>query len=51
LKYINDSWRKTGGTGLPEGSNGIDSLKLRTDRIYGNHGVQRSLGGGGRSTL
>jgi hypothetical protein len=33
------SWRKTGGTGLPEGSNGIDSLKPETSWISGDHGI------------
>jgi hypothetical protein len=30
LKNINGSWRKTRGTGLTEGSNGIDSSKPGT---------------------
>jgi hypothetical protein len=31
LKNINDSWRMTRSTWLPEGSNRIDSLKPKTD--------------------
>jgi hypothetical protein len=34
-KNINGSWQKTGSTGLPEGSNGIDSLKPGTGHISG----------------
>jgi hypothetical protein len=43
LKNINGKWRKTGGIGLPEGSNGIDTLKPETDWISGNHGIQTAL--------
>jgi hypothetical protein len=35
LKNINGSWRKTEGTGLPEGSNETDSLKPKTARSTG----------------
>jgi hypothetical protein len=49
--YINGSWRKTGGTELPERSNRTDSSKPGTGRISGNHDVQRSPGGGWCSTL
>jgi hypothetical protein len=51
IKNINGSWRKTGSTGLPEGSNGADSLKPGTGQIYGDHGAQGSLGGGRCNTL
>jgi hypothetical protein len=51
IENINDSWRKTGGTGLPEGSKGIDSSKPETSQISRNHSVQSSLGGGWRSPL
>jgi hypothetical protein len=39
IKNINGSWRKTGSIGLPEGSNGIDSSKLGSDRISRDHDV------------
>jgi hypothetical protein len=51
IENINGSWRRTGGAGLPEGSNGIDSSKLRTCRISGDHGVQGSPRGGWCNTL
>jgi hypothetical protein len=39
MKNISCSWRKTGGTGSPEGSNGIDSLRPGTNPIYRKRGV------------
>jgi hypothetical protein len=51
IKNINGSWRKTGGTGLPEGSNRADSSKFGTNWISGNHYVQRSPREGRCTTL
>jgi hypothetical protein len=51
IEKINGSSRKTGGTGLPEGSNGTDSSKPGTNRISRNHDVQRSPGEGWCNTL
>jgi hypothetical protein len=48
---INGSWRKTGGTGLPEASNGTDSSKPRTSRISEDHDIQGNPGGGRCNTL
>jgi hypothetical protein len=39
LKNISSSWRKTGVTGSPEGSNRIDSLRPRIDPICRRRGM------------
>jgi hypothetical protein len=46
IEKYQHSWRKTGGTGLPEGSNKIDSSKPGTGQITRDHNAQGSLGGG-----
>jgi hypothetical protein len=51
IENISGSWRKTGGTGPPKGSNGTDSLRPGTDLICRRRGMVGSPSEGRRSTI
>jgi hypothetical protein len=51
LKNISGSWRKIGGTGSPEESNGIDSLRPEIDSAGKRFGVVEISRGGWHNTL
>jgi hypothetical protein len=51
IENISGSYRKVRGTRSPEGSNGIDSSRLRTDPIYRRCGMVGCPREGRRSSL